>query len=72
MLYKKLIGKKVKYYAGVRHNGNFQQMYKDDELTIKGIDAKRKMIVVQTKGGEYWHLTPQDVRYLNNGKLNIF
>lgn len=72
MLYKKLIGKKVKYYAGTRHNANFQKLYKDDELTIKGIDTKLKMIVVETKGGEYWKLAPLDVRFLNNGKLKIF
>ena len=72
MLYKKLIGKKVKYYAGTRYNSNFQKVYKGEELTIKGIDVKRKMIVVETNSGETWHLAPLDVRYLNNSKIKIF
>lgn len=72
MLYQKLIGKKVKYYAGTRHNSNFQQCYKDEELTIKGIDTKLKMIVVETVSGEHWKLAPLDVRFLNNQKVKIY
>jgi predicted GNAT family acetyltransferase len=72
MLYKNLIGKKVKYYAGTKHNLNFQKVYKGEELTIKGIDTKLKMIVVETISGEVWKLTPLDVRFLNNMRVTIF
>lgn len=72
MLYDKLIGKKVKYFAGTRHNPNFQKVYKGEELTIKGIDTTQKMIVVETASGEIWKLLPLDVRFLNNMKVKIF
>lgn len=72
MLYENLIGKKVKYYAGVKHNPNFQKVYKGEELTIKGIDTIKKMIVVETASGEIWKLLPLDVRFLNNMKVKIF
>lgn len=72
MLYQRLIGKRVKYYAGVKFNANFQKVYKDEELIIKGIDDKNKMIIVETKSGEYWKLAPLDVRFLNNAKVKIF
>ncbi len=72
MLYQNLIGKKVKYYAGVKHNPNFQKVYRGEELTIKGIDTKMKMIIVETQSGEVWRLAPLDVRFLNNMRVKIF
>ena len=71
MLYQKLIGKRVKYYAGVKNNSNFNKVYKGEELIIRGIDAKLKMIVVETDEGESWKLAPLDVRFLNNQKVKI-
>jgi len=72
MLYQSLIGKKVKYYAGVKYNPNFQKVYKGEELTITGVDVKLKMLVLETKSGEVWKLAPLDVRYLNNRKVKIY
>lgn len=69
---KRIIGRRVKYYAAVRFNPIFNKHYKGDELIIKGFEKDKKQLMLESsKTGDVWKLYPKNVRYLNNKEVKI-
>ena len=67
-----LVGRRVKYWAAVKHNGSFNKLYAGEELIIKGIDVEKKLLVLESPTGEEWKLYPRDVKYLNNQNVKLY